>query len=197
MQIGHILFQILPEARLESTSPKRVPACVAGVLPSVMPPIIVQLYSLFQGLSSEGVWYTHRTRAYHLEYIEKYCIIVRSGHPSSLITPAIIVDFRPGTAGAARLHSGLPDHEAIFRAVMPPHIESRFNELFGEMKQAMTGTLPDGKLVRFVEGIYPWVNGGFLSLLVKMKAPYLVPAKDMEFSVVSSVARIFYPNIQE
>jgi len=103
-----------------------------------------------------------------------------------------MIDFRKGTTRAARIHPGVYDLEMV-HVVTPPHIESRFNALFGEMMQAMAGTLPDGKLVRFVEAIYPWVNGGLLSLLVKMKAPRPLPAKDMEFSVVYSVARIFNP----
>jgi len=157
----------------------------------------LQLYLQFLGLSSEGAWYPHRTRAYHLDYIEGYCAVIRDADPSFRLKPALIVDFRQGTTRAARVHPGVYDLDPEFRAVTPPHIEPRFNELFGEMKRAMAGTLPDGKRLRFVEAIYPWLNGGLLSLLVKMKAPSLLPAKDMEFSTVSSVARIFYPAIQE
>ena len=117
--------------------------------------------------------------------------------PSFFLKPALLVDFRKGLTRAARIHPGVYDLETVFRAVTPPHIERRFNELFGEMKRAMAGTLPDGMLLRFVEAIYPWTNGGIVSLLVKMKAPRLSPTKDMEFSVVCSVARIFDTTARE
>jgi len=146
------------------------------------------------GQMSERAWYSHRTRAFHLAYLEDYYCRVIDGTENA-INPTLRINFM---GGGVKITTPHPQDYTTFteRVETSMHNKQRFSDLWVEMGYAqnkLLKPLKNGSFFLYIETMYNWDNhGAALTLLVKLRGFRDPKTKKLTLQSEYSVPSVLY-----